>query len=55
MAKYGDMKEFQLALWRQDPDETGCNWNAHIERTGSGGEPELEDVIPDLRKRFNLN
>ena len=33
VAEHGSMKDFSLALWRQDPDSTGCNWNARIRPT----------------------
>ena len=55
LAKYGDVKDFHVALWRQEPDATGCNWNARIERIGTGfGDPHWWGVVPQLRKRFNL-
>jgi hypothetical protein len=57
VAKHGSVKDFLVALWRQDPDETGCNWNARIERIrgGSPGDLLWWGVIPAMRERFNLN
>jgi hypothetical protein len=55
LAKYGSAKDFHVALWRQEPDVTGCNWNARIERIGIGfGDPRWWSVVPQMRKRFNL-
>ena len=55
LTKYGSPKDFHVALWRQEPDATGCNWNARIERIGTGfGDPSWWDVIPQMRERFNL-
>jgi hypothetical protein len=62
VAKHGDLKDFHVALWRQDPDASGCNWNARIERvSGSANHPDSAndsswwDVVPQMRERFNLN
>jgi hypothetical protein len=68
VAKHGDLKNFHVALWRQDPDASGCNWNARIERVGGGANqnhPDSDpdsandsswwDVVPQMRERFNLN
>jgi hypothetical protein len=57
VATHGSIKDFHLALWRQEPDETGCNWNAHIERIRGGSTSDLSwwDVVPEMRERFNLN
>ena len=55
ISKYGTLKDFHIVLWRQDPDTTGCNWNAHIERIrGSLTDSSWWDVIPQMRERFNL-
>jgi hypothetical protein len=32
LAKHASLKDFKLVVWRQEPDTTGCNWNARIER-----------------------
>ena len=56
IAKHGSVKEFHIVLWRQNPDRTGCNWNAHIERVAGSavnGTTWL-DIVPQMRKRFNL-
>jgi hypothetical protein len=59
IAKYGTIKEFQVVLWRQEPDPTGCNWNARIEYIGRKRAADSRDltwwdVVPQLRERFNL-
>jgi hypothetical protein len=57
IATHGSLKDFQLALWRQEPDETGCNWNARIDRV-AGAPPHncaWHGVVPQLRARYNLN
>ena len=56
VAKYGSIKDFHVVLWRQDPDATGCNWNARIERIGGSlSDSSWWDVVPQMRERFNLN
>jgi hypothetical protein len=57
VARHGNFKDFQLALWRQEPDSTGCNWNAHIDRIrgGSASDSSWREVVPELRERYNLN
>jgi hypothetical protein len=56
LAKYANLKDFKVVLYRQDPDETGCNWNARIERVGGRHLNDCSwwDVVPQLRERFNL-
>ena len=56
LAKYGSVKEFHTVLWQQAPDETGCNWNAHIERMRAelDSNPRWWHVVPQMRQRFNL-
>ena len=46
-------------LWRQEPDTTGCNWNARIEYIGRKRAADSRDltwwdVVPQMRERFNL-
>jgi hypothetical protein len=57
VAKHGSFKDFQLTLWRQDPDATGCNWNARIEPISGRAAPDTSwrAVVPSLRERYNLN
>jgi hypothetical protein len=57
VAEHGSVKDFEVALWRQEPDETGCNWNAYIKRVrgDSTSDPSWWSVIPEMRKRYNLN
>jgi hypothetical protein len=55
ISKYGTLKDFHIVLWRQDPDTTGCNWNAHIKRVrGSLTDSSWWEVVPQMRERFNL-
>jgi hypothetical protein len=56
VAKHGNVKDFSLALWKQEPDSTGCNWNARIERTRTNGtgDPRMREVVPEMRRSFNL-
>ena len=55
LTKYGSPQDFHVALWRQEPDATGCNWNARIERIGAGfGGPCWWGVVPYMRECFNL-
>jgi hypothetical protein len=56
LTKYANPKDFKVVLYRQDPDETGCNWNARIERVGGRHLNDCSwwDVVPQLRERFNL-
>jgi len=56
VAKYGLIKDFHVALWRQEPDASGCNWNARIERISGGSLNNFTwwDVIPQMREQFNL-
>ena len=57
VAEHGSVKDFEVALWRQEPDETGCNWNAYIKRLrgDSTSDSSWWNVIPEMRKRYNLN
>jgi hypothetical protein len=57
VAEHASMKDFSLTLWRQDPDSTGCNWNARIRptRANATGDSHWRDVVPEMRRRFNLN
>jgi hypothetical protein len=43
-------------VWRQEPDPTGCNWNARIDRLRGDGSSDTSwwDVVPQMRERFNL-
>jgi hypothetical protein len=56
VARYGNIKDFHVVLWRQDPDATGSNWNARIERIRGTSLDTFSwwDVIPPLREKFNL-
>ena len=49
------LKDFHIVLWRQGPDTTGCNWNAHIKRVrGSLTDSSWWEVVPQMRERFSL-
>jgi hypothetical protein len=56
ISRYGNLKEFHIVLWRQEPDATGSNRNARIERISGGSLNNFGwwDVVPQLRDRFNL-
>jgi hypothetical protein len=59
VASHGSPKDYRVALWRQEPDETGCNWDARLARLARNpGEHSRDltcwDVVPQLRERFNL-
>ena len=56
VAKCGSVKDFQLTLWRQDPDALGCNWNARIKRIrGDAAQTGWWEVVPQMRENYNLN
>ncbi len=56
IAEYGSIKSFQIVLWRDAPDATGCNWNARIDRLrgDSSSDASWWSVVPQMRERFNL-
>jgi len=56
VAKYGSLKDFTIAVWRQDLDAINCNWNARIERYqgDSSNDSIWWDIVPLMRERFNL-
>ena len=55
LAKHASLKDFKLVVWRQEPDTTGCNWSARIERLkGDASDCSWWGVVPTMRKRFNL-
>lgn len=56
-AKHGGARDFHVVLWRQEPDITGSNWNARVERIRGETEiqPEWWGIVPQLRERFNLD
>lgn len=55
LAKHASLKDFKLVVWRHEPDTTGCNWNARIERLrGDASDCSWWGVVPTMRKRFNL-
>ncbi len=57
IAKHGDARDFHIVLWRQEPDATGSNWNARVERIrgDTEGDTRWWQVVPQLRERFNLD
>jgi hypothetical protein len=57
VAKHGSIRDFHVMLWRCNPDATGCNWNARIERVRGRNSSDAKswwDVVPQMRVRFNL-
>jgi hypothetical protein len=56
VAKHGSLKDFAIAVWRQDLDAINCNWNARIERFqgDSSSDSSWWDIVPLMRERFNL-
>jgi hypothetical protein len=56
LASHSSLKDFKVVLWRQEPDATGSNWNARIERVRGDGSSDTSwwDVVPQMRERFNL-
>lgn len=56
VAQHGNIRDFNVVLWKQDPDASGCNWNAHIERMRGGSSDDVSwwEVVPRMRERFNL-
>jgi hypothetical protein len=57
IAEYGSTKGFHITMWRAEPDATGCNWNARVDRIKGTELSDLSwwDVVPQLRTRFNLS
>ena len=56
LARHSSLKDFTVVLWRQEPDATGSNWNARIERVRGDGSSDTSwwEVVPQMRERFNL-
>ena len=56
LARHASLKDFTVVLWRQEPDATGSNWNARIERVRGDGSSDTSwwEVVPQMRERFNL-
>jgi hypothetical protein len=56
VAKHGSLKDFAIAVWRQELDAINCNWNARIERLqdDSSNDSSWWDIVPLMRERFNL-
>lgn len=56
LARHSSLQDFKVVLWRQEPDATGSNWNARIERIRGDGSSDTSwwDVVPQMRERFNL-
>jgi hypothetical protein len=50
-------KDFGVAaLWRQDPDETGANWDAVVRQfPGNASGRQRPDVVARLRASFSLD
>ncbi len=56
IAKYGNLKDFTIAVWRQELDAINWNWNARIERVqgDSSSDSSWWHIVPLMRERFNL-
>jgi hypothetical protein len=56
VAKHGSLKDFAIAVWRQELDAINCNWNARIEhlQDDSSSDSSWWDIVPLMRERFNL-
>ena len=56
LAKHASLKDFKVVVWRQEPDATGCNWNARIDWTRGRSSNDIGwwEVVPQMRERFNL-
>ena len=54
--KIESSKVFGVALWRQDADDTGANWNAFVTRLAASGSSDNRwcNVVPKLRAAFSL-
>ncbi len=57
LGKIESAKDFGVALWCQEPDKSGANWNAYLRRIACNGSSDTRwwDVVPKLRAEFNLN
>jgi hypothetical protein len=57
IAEYGTPKGFHITMWRAEPDATGCNWNARVDRIKGTESSDLSwwNVVPQMRARFNLS
>jgi len=57
IAEYGTLKGFHITMWRAEPDATGCNWNARVDQIKGteSNDSSWWDVVPQMRKRFNLS
>jgi hypothetical protein len=56
VARYGSLKDFTIAVWRQELDPINCNWNACIERFqgDSSSDSSWWHNVLLMRERFNL-
>jgi hypothetical protein len=56
VARYASLKDFTIAVWRQELDLVNCNWNARIERFqgDSSSDSNWWHIVPLMRERFNL-
>ena len=57
LAKIAPCSDFQLTVWQQKPDKSGCNWNAHFKRIRNEASQDTRwwDVVPKLRATTNLD
>ena len=56
LGKVASTRDFQVSVWRQEPDATGCNWDARFERISrtDSADKRWWQVVPDFRTRFNV-
>ena len=56
LGKVATATDFQVAVWRQEPDATGCNWDARFERISrtDSADKRWWEVVPEFRTRFNV-
>jgi hypothetical protein len=57
LAKVERASDFGFAVWRQEPDESGANWNAYLRRCRGNDSADTRwwDVVPRLRAAYSLN
>jgi hypothetical protein len=56
LSKVASTRDFQVTVWRQEPDATGCNWDARFERISrtDSADKRWWKVVPEFRTRFNV-
>jgi hypothetical protein len=55
LGKVENAVDFSFALWRQDVDDSGANWNAYLRRIrGNSADTRWWEVVPKLRTVVSL-